>query len=101
MHRVFGFDVLACPRCGHAMRLIALIEQPEVIRRILRHLGHPLEVPAPAPARVPPFAAGLPPELETSLAPFRDARSASACPAAAELDVTITVRRQWFGFDHR
>ncbi len=49
----------------------------------------------------PPFADGLPPELETSLAPFRDALSASACPAAAELDVTITVRRQWFGFDHK
>jgi hypothetical protein len=55
MRRAFGFDVLACPRCGHAMRLIALIEQPEVIRRILRHLGQPLDVPPPAPARAPPF----------------------------------------------
>ena len=48
--------MLACPRCGHAMRLIALIDQPEVIRRILRHLGQPLEVPPPAPARAPPFS---------------------------------------------
>jgi hypothetical protein len=54
MRRAFGFDVLACPRCGHAMRLVALIEQPEVIRRIFRHLGQPLEVPPPAPARAPP-----------------------------------------------
>jgi hypothetical protein len=54
MRRTFGFDVLACPRCGHAMRLIALIEQVEGIRRILRHLGQPLDVPAPAPARAPP-----------------------------------------------
>ena len=52
MRRAFGFDVLACPRCGHAMRLIALIEQTEVIRRILRHLGEPADVPAPA--RAPP-----------------------------------------------
>ncbi len=57
MQRAFGFDVLACPRCGHAMRLIALVEQAEVIRRILRHLGEPTEVPAPAPARAPPLIA--------------------------------------------
>ena len=55
MRRAFGFDVLACPRCGHAMRLIALIEQADVIGRILRHLGEPTEVPAPAPARAPPL----------------------------------------------
>lgn len=54
MRRAFEFDVLACPRCGHAMRLIALIEHADVIRRILRHLGEPTEVPAPAPARAPP-----------------------------------------------
>ena len=57
MRRAFGFDVLACPRCGHGMRLIALIEQAEVIRRILRHLGEPSEVPPPAPARPPPLLA--------------------------------------------
>ena len=56
MRRAFGFDVLACPRCEHGMRLIAVIEQPEVLRRILRHLGHPLEVPPPAPARAPLFS---------------------------------------------
>ena len=54
MRRVFGYDVLSCPRCGQTMRLIALIEQPSVIRRILRHLGLPTEVPEPAPARAPP-----------------------------------------------
>jgi hypothetical protein len=27
MRRTFGFDVLACPRCGGRLRLIALIEQ--------------------------------------------------------------------------
>jgi hypothetical protein len=36
------------------MRLIALIEQADVIRRILRHLGLPPDVPEPAPARAPP-----------------------------------------------
>jgi uncharacterized protein YbaR (Trm112 family) len=31
MRRTFGFDVLACPRCGGRLRLIALIEQAAVI----------------------------------------------------------------------
>ena len=54
MRRAFGFEVLACPRCGGRLRLIALIEQPAVIGRILRHLGEPTGVPPPWPARAPP-----------------------------------------------
>ena len=54
MRRVFGYDVLSCPRCGQPMRLIALIEQAHVIRRIPGYLGLPTEVPEAAPARAPP-----------------------------------------------
>jgi hypothetical protein len=57
MQRTFGFDVLACPRCGGKLRLIALIEDAAVIGRILRYLGMPTEIPAPRPARSPPLAA--------------------------------------------
>jgi hypothetical protein len=60
MQRTFGFDVLACPRCGGRLRLVALIEEAAVIDRILRHLGLPAELPAPRPARAPPHRAGLP-----------------------------------------
>ena len=49
-----GLDVLACPRCGGRLRLVALIEQASVVQRILRHLGLPTEVPMPRPARAPP-----------------------------------------------
>ena len=52
--RSFGLDVLACPRCGGRLRLIALIEETSVIERILRHLHRPTEVPAPRPGRAPP-----------------------------------------------
>lgn len=52
------------------------------------------------PARVP-FRGTLPPELLVSLEQHRDALSAVACPAAAELDLTITVRRDLIGYDHR
>ena len=45
-----GWGVLACPRCGERFRLIALIEEPRVIRIVLGHLGLPIEVPAVRPA---------------------------------------------------
>ena len=54
----FGLDVLACPRCGGRLRLIALIEQAAVIDRILRHLGVSTQIPAPRPARAPPLRVG-------------------------------------------
>ena len=63
MARTFGMDVLACPRCGGRLRLIALIEEAAVIDRILRHLGLPTETPAPRPARAPPLLAGVPTRL--------------------------------------
>jgi Putative transposase/Transposase zinc-binding domain len=53
MQRTFGLDVLACPRCGGRLRLIALIEQPAVIKRVLGHLGVPTELPVRSPARPP------------------------------------------------
>ena len=56
MRRTFGVDVLACPRCGGRLRLVALIDQASVIQRILRHFGLPTDVPEPRPARAPPCA---------------------------------------------
>lgn len=53
--RSFGFDVLACRRCGGRFRLIALIEDPAVIRRILSHLRLPTELPPARPSRAPPM----------------------------------------------
>ncbi len=39
MRRAFEADVLACPRCGGRMRVLATIDDPAVIHRILTHLG--------------------------------------------------------------
>ncbi len=36
---VYEVDPLVCPRCGGAMRILAFIEQREVIAKILMHLG--------------------------------------------------------------
>ncbi len=38
LKRVFGIDIEICPGCGGAVRIIACIEDPEVIEKILTHL---------------------------------------------------------------
>ncbi|MCX7411846.1 MAG: transposase [Planctomycetia bacterium] len=54
MARVGEEFPLECPACGGDIRLIAFITEPGPIRKILTHLGEPLE-PAPiAAARGPP-----------------------------------------------
>jgi hypothetical protein len=55
MKRTFGFDVLVCPECGGRPRLVALIDEGPVSRRVLQHLGLPAEVPDLRPARPPPL----------------------------------------------
>jgi hypothetical protein len=55
MRRSFGFDPLACSRCGGRLRLVATIDQRAVVDRILRHLGLPTDLPVPRPARAPPL----------------------------------------------
>jgi hypothetical protein len=38
LKRVFGIDIQTCAACGGAVRIIACIEDPEVIEKILAHL---------------------------------------------------------------
>ena len=39
IHKVYEVDPLECPTCKGTMRVIALIEDKAVIRKILTHLG--------------------------------------------------------------
>ena len=52
LQRVFAIDVLECPHCGARRKLIALISDGVVVRKILDHLGLPSEPPILARARV-------------------------------------------------
>jgi hypothetical protein len=54
MARVGEEFPLECPNCGADIRLIAFITEPGPIRKILTHLGEPLEPPPVSPARGPP-----------------------------------------------
>ena len=58
MARVGEEFPLECPNCGGDIRLIAFITEPGPIRKILTHLGEPLEPPPVSPARGPPTAWG-------------------------------------------
>ena len=49
MRHTFAVDVLACPRCGGRMRVVATIDDPVVVRKILTHLGLATDVPASRP----------------------------------------------------
>jgi len=62
LQRTFAIDVLACPDCGGRLRLVATIDAPGVIEKILRHLGLPIDSPTPTPARM----SGDLPGFETS-----------------------------------
>ena len=59
LKRVFNIDITTCQACGGTMKVIAAIEDPAVIRKILDHLGHnasttvPTSFPQP---RAPPQA---------------------------------------------
>ena len=55
MARVGEEFPLECPGCGGDIRLIAFITEPGPIRKILTHLGEPLEPPPVSPARGPPI----------------------------------------------
>ena len=56
LRRVLPLDGLACPRCSSPtqtvpMVVLAFLSHPDVVEKILRHLGLPVHAPALAPAR--------------------------------------------------
>ena len=54
LKRTMGLDVLACPKCGDRMRLVAVIEHPQVAAKLLGHLHLPAQAPPRGRACYPP-----------------------------------------------
>ena len=46
LKQVFDIDLEHCPNCGRDLKIIAAIEDPAVIVKILSHLGLPTRAPA-------------------------------------------------------
>ena len=61
LQRVFGIEIEQCARCGGRLRVIASIEEPEVMAKILAHLEktapEQYQAELPLGARAPPQAA--------------------------------------------
>ena len=66
--KVWDADPMLCPKCGGEMKLIALIEEPQTIEDILRHLGIFEEAGGPIGSSPPPE----PFRLEYTYEPFYD-----------------------------
>ena len=64
LKRVFKIDILTCADCGGALKVIASIEDPAVIKQILAHLERRAE---PATPVFRPFARAPPPMTLPSL----------------------------------
>ena len=83
MQRTFGFDVLACPRCGGRLRLLALIEQA------VRHPPHP------GPSRpAGGYPAGASGTCAAGARPARDGRRPRR-PRHFLMCVSARVRWRW------
>ena len=71
LKRVFGIEIEVCSRCGGSVRVIACIEDQDIIDRILAHLESE-EQNTPAlphlapPTRAPPGAWPLFAEIEST-----------------------------------
>ena len=65
IRKVYEADRLECPKCKGPMRVIALIEDPGVTRRILEHLG--LWAPRPTERSPPVDPASWPPYVSLPL----------------------------------
>ena len=63
LKRVFGIEIEGCARCGGKLAIIASIEEPEVIAKILAHLektaADRFQAELPLGARAPPSQASL------------------------------------------
>jgi hypothetical protein len=61
----FGIDIEACARCGGKLAIVASIEEPEVIAKILAHLQHiaPEQYQPELPLKVAGAAAASQPDL--------------------------------------
>jgi len=58
MRRVFNLDVLACPRCGGRLRVIATVQDPLAVQAILAHRGRS-DAAEPPPGPAPPAPAAI------------------------------------------
>jgi hypothetical protein len=53
--RIYEVFPLLCPLCGGTVQIISFVTETPSVRRILEHIGEPMEPPRISPARGPPI----------------------------------------------
>ena len=53
--RIYEIFPLLCPLCGGTIQIISFVIETPSVRRILEHIGEPMEPPRVSPARGPPI----------------------------------------------
>jgi hypothetical protein len=88
LKRVRDIDALSCSECGGRLRMISLILQKDVVRRILLSLGLPCEPPVIARACAPTlFDDSPPPDYDAAGPAGRFVRVAGAGRAQVDLSI--------------
>jgi len=62
IQKIYEVDPLTCPKCSGAMKVISVIEDEEIVKKILKHLGL-----WERKVRPPPKATGPPKGLEYTI----------------------------------
>jgi hypothetical protein len=63
---VFEVDPLKCPQCGGTMKIVSFVEEPVVIRKILKHCNLWKDPPRPPPLEIAPHKEECDPQCDYS-----------------------------------
>lgn len=67
IQKIYEVDPLTCSKCGGGMKILSFIEDPEIVKKILKHIGlwpvGSLQVEREVKARPPPKANAPPPNV--------------------------------------
>ena len=83
IQKIYEVDLFTCPRCHEPMRVISFIEDQNLIKKILKHLGLWEKKPRP-----PPKAAGLPKSPEHHIDYSRRGVDSCGSEATSQLPVS-------------
>ena len=85
LKRVFAIDIETCPKCGGKLRVIACIEDPDVIATILEHIRARDEA-EPSQPRAPPPRTEQPDNPTASTTTFMSREQGTAGSAISAID---------------
>jgi hypothetical protein len=90
LRRSYGIDIFTCPHCNGRRRILAFLEDPVVVHKILDHLGLPKEPRAPQAAARRALLSRKQGPPNATVAAVHESRRATATPRPREGAVSRT-----------